>query len=287
MQTTDTTHERFPIAGLRSQLNSFETWLSQTGSTPVTARIYRKGVERWLGEIEDDPDSPQAIQWLQWTASPSVKRSTGYALRSFQAFLNSSFAGAAQLWTPRRLPPASRPRPRDVSDSMIRDLCFAAKRLFGKETGFTVRIWIRWLAESGVRRSESQIGWEDIDWKRMSVIVNGKTGSRELPLGRKCLRRFLFLKRRGRSTPWTGGRGQKLAGGSMYNCFKRCCGSIDQSLRPHHLLHFCLTRLCRSSLGKNPLLVISLAGVSEVSTLRYYYTVSLREKRELLEEQNR
>ena len=143
MRTTDPKHEEFPIAGLRSQLNSFESWLRQSGSTPVTTRIYRKGVERWLGEMEDDPDSPQAIKWLQWTASPSVKRSTGYALRSFQAFLNNSFAGTAQLWIPSRLPPASRPRPRDVSDSVIRDLCFAAKQVLCRETSLTMRIWIR------------------------------------------------------------------------------------------------------------------------------------------------
>ncbi len=236
MQKADPTHEEFPIAGLRSQLKSFETWLRQTGSTPVTARIYRKGVERWLGEIEDDLDSPQAIKWLQWTASPSVKRSTGYALRSFQAFLNSGFAGAAQLWTPRRLPPASRPRPQDVSDSGVRDLCFAAKRLLCTETSLTMRIWIRWLAESGVRRSESLIEWENINWERMSVTVHGKTGTRELPLSQKSLRRFLFLKLKGRLTPWTGAYGQTLGGGSLYNLFKKCSEAIAKpELRPHHL----------------------------------------------------
>jgi site-specific recombinase XerD len=53
-------------------------------------------------------------------------------------------------------------------------------------------------------------------------------------------------------------------------------------LRPHLLRHRRLTRLCSSTLGTNPLLVLSFAGQSSLSSLQYYYRVSLEEKSRLL-----
>jgi hypothetical protein len=53
-------------------------------------------------------------------------------------------------------------------------------------------------------------------------------------------------------------------------------------LRPHVIRHRRLTRLCSSLLGTNPLLVLSFAGQSSLSSLPFYYRVSLEEKRRLL-----
>lgn len=198
VQTLDTASNNIPVTCLRSHLNSFETWLAQTGSARITAKTYRKGVDRWLCYCAQDLNTPPALQWLQWTASPSVKRSVGYALRAFQLFLGNVPVPNIQIWIPRRLPPASRPRPREVEPEVIRNLCLAAKRLFPTETGLTMRIWIQFLAESAVRRSESEIAWDNLDWTRESVAISGKTGARELPLSKKMMRRFAFLLRRGR-----------------------------------------------------------------------------------------
>jgi hypothetical protein len=283
VQTLDTTYKAIPVTSFRSHLDSFRIWLSETGSSPITAKIYRKGVERWLGKIENNPDIPPSTKWLEWAAPASIKRTTGYALRSFHEFLNGVSKSPVEFWTPRRLPPASRPRPMEISGTVVHDLCLAAKRLFCKETSFTMRIWIRWLAESAVRRSESLIEWENISWERMSVTVHGKTGTRELPLSPSSLRRFLFLKQRGRSTPWIGARGQRLTTGSMYNLFKLCSRYIGRpDLRPHHLRHFRLTRIARAHLGCNELAVLQFAGLSNLSTLAYYYSVGLSEQKSLI-----
>src|SRR4028118_1335276 len=55
-------------------------------------------------------------------------------------------------------------------------------------------------------------------------------------------------------------------------------------LRPHHFRHRRLTRVCRSHLGNNRLLVLAFAGHRHVGSLQSYYRVSMEEKRALLAE---
>jgi integrase len=204
-------------------------------------------------------------------------------LPSLHKFASELFDRQIDLGVPSRLPAASRPNPKPISEKHLRELGVAAKELFPLETSFSFRVWIQFLNGTGCRRSESEIDWTCVDWLRRSVVVRGKTGERELPLSRKMIRCLQFLYRRGNSTPWTGHRAQRLSAGVLYCLFKQAAEKIGHpDLRPHLLRQRRLTRLCSSTLGTNPLLVLSFAGQSSLSSLQYYYRVSLEEKRRLL-----
>jgi integrase/recombinase XerC len=226
-----------------------------------------------------------AVVWQRCALPRPMKRIIGYACRRYIAFMRGVMAETVELGVPSRLPEASRPNPRPVSADEFQKLSRAAKKLLPKETSLTVRIWLQFLRETGCRRAESDIDWTSIDWFRSSVTVRGKTGERELPLSRQMLRRFQFLfARKRRPYPWIGNRGQRLSMGVLYCLFKRISAAIGhRELRPHLLRHSRLTELCASELGANQLLVLSFAGSASLSSLRYYYNITLDQKRRLLE----
>jgi site-specific recombinase XerD len=263
--------------------NDFEGWLKDAGASGVTVRSYVAAIQKWFKILALNPGVRPAVVWQRSNFSASVKRVVGYACRRYTMFVSEVFDQRIDLGIPSRLPAASRPNPKPISEKHLRELGIAAKQLFPLETSFSFRVWIQFLNETGCRRSESEIDWSCIDWLRRSVVVRGKTGERELPLSRKMIRRLQFLYLRGNSAPWTGHREQKLSAGVLYCLFKEAAKKIGcPDLRPHLLRHRRLTRLCSSTLGSNPLLVLSFAGQSSLSSLQYYYRVSLEEKRRLL-----
>jgi integrase len=277
------------VINTTSEFNSvrshFEGWLKDTGASGVTVRSYVAAIRKWLRKIDLNPGVRPAIVWQRSNFSASVKRVVGYAGRRYTMFASEVLDRQIDLGVPSRLPAASRPNPKPVSEKHLRELGIAAKQLFPLETSFSFRVWIQFLDETGCRRSESEIDWSCIDWIRHSVVVRGKTGERELPLSPEMIRRLQFLFLRGSSTPWTGHRDQKLSAGVLYCLFKEAAQKIGcPELRPHLLRHRRLSRLCSSTLGTNPLLVLSFAGQSSLSSLQYYYRVSLEEKRMLLTE---
>ena len=261
----------------------FEGWLKDTGASGVTVRSYVAAIRKWLRKIDLNPGVRPAVVWQRCNFSASVKRVVGYACRRYTMFASEVLDREIDLGVPSRLPAASRPNPKPISEKHLRELGIAAKQLFPIETSFSFRVWIQFLDETGCRRSESEIDWSCIDWRRHSVVVRGKTGERELPLSPEMIRRLQFLYLRGSSTPWTGHRDQKLSAGVLYCLFKEAAEKIGcPELRPHLLRHRRLSRICSSTLGTNPLLGLSFAGQSSLSSLQYYYQVSLEEKRMLL-----
>jgi hypothetical protein len=149
-------------------------------------------------------------------------------LPSLHKFASELFDRQIDLGVPSRLPAASRPNPKPISEKHLRELGVAAKQLFPLETSFSFRVWIQFLNGTGCRRSESEIDWTCVDWLRRSVVVRGKTGERELPLSRKMIRCLQFLYRRGNSTPWTGHRAQRLSAGVLYCLFKQAAEKIGR-----------------------------------------------------------
>jgi len=77
-------------------------------------------------------------------------------------------------------------------------------------------VWLHLLDQTGVRRSESDIEWDAVDWQTGSVVVRGKTGERQIPLG-KSTTLLAWLRRRHGKYPWTGTRGQRLGAATLYN----------------------------------------------------------------------
>ncbi len=263
--------------------SEFEAWLHDAGASQTTIRSYVAAIQKWLKILALSPGVRPTLVWQRSRLSASIRRVVGYACRRYSTFALEVLGEGIDLGIPSRLPTASRPNPKPISDKHLRELGIAAKQLFPVETSFSFRVWLQFVNETGCRRTESEIDWNSIDWLRRCVVVRGKTGERELPLIRRMIRSLQFLFLRRGSAPWTGSRSQKLSAGVLYCLFKKAAQKIGRPvLRPHLLRHRRLTRLCSSALGSNPLLVLSFAGQSSLSSLQYYYRVSLEEKRSLL-----
>jgi integrase len=263
----------------------FEEWLRCSGASEITIRNYCSATRRWLEILSSNANLRPAVVYQRSALPKPMKRIIGYACRRYIAFMREVMGEIVELGTPSRLPAASRPNPRPISTDEFQKLSRAAKKLLPRETSMTVRVWLQFLYETGCRRSESDLEWSSIDWYRSSVTVRGKTGKRELPLSRQMVRRFQFLyARERRPYPWIGNRGQRLTVGVLYCLFKRISAAIGRSeLRPHFLRHSRLGRLCASELGANQLLVLSFAGSASLSSLQYYYQITLDQKKRLLE----
>ena len=180
--------------------NDFESWLRDAGASEVTIRSYVAAIQKWLKILALNPGVRPVVVWQRSNASASVKRVVGYACRRYTIFASEVFDQRIDLGIPSRLPAASRPNPKPISEKHLRELGIAAKQLFPVETSLSFRVWIQFLNETGCRRSESEIDWSCIDWLRRSVVVRGKTGERELPLvfelhGPPCMNLFALLSR--------------------------------------------------------------------------------------------
>ena len=77
-----------------------------------------------------------------------MKRTTGYACRRYTAFLEEVLGESIHLGIPSRLPAASRPNPRPISDSELQQLSIVAKKLFPPETSLSFCVWLQFTNET-------------------------------------------------------------------------------------------------------------------------------------------
>lgn len=264
---------------------SFAAYLEGLGSSPVTVRTYSRLAGAWMERLEEGGDHPTpAALWLRWGAPPQIKRLTGYACRAYARFSREILGREVDLGVPARLPAASRPRPHAPGDDVLRALRLAAKRSLPLETGYTLRAWISLVDALGLRRSESDVSWCQIDLDRAEITVTGKTGPRTLPLSRRMVRVLRWLKARRPATPWIGARGQRLSPATLYELFKSVARAAGLGhLRPHLLRHRRLTTICRTDLGRDPLRVLRFSGQGHVGSLQYYYDVPTDDLRGFVE----
>lgn len=265
---------------------SFAAYLEGLGSSPVTVRTYSRLAAAWIGRVKAADGQTPAALWLRWGAPPQIKRLTGYACRAYARFSREILGREVDLGVPSRLPAASRPRPHAPGDDALRSLRLAAKRSLPLETGYTMRVWIALVDALGLRRSESDVSWRQIDLGRAEITVTGKTGARTLPLPARLVGVLRWLRRRHPATPWVGARGQRLSPATLYEIFKGIARGIGMGgLRPHLLRHRRLTAICRTELGRDPLRVLRFSGQGHVGSLQYYYDVPTDDLRAFVEAQ--
>jgi hypothetical protein len=162
--------------------SEFATRLTTCGASNITVANYCAAIRRWLGVLAQNPGVRPALLWQRALLSSAMKRITGYACRRYTAFLEEVLGESIHPGIPSRLPAASRPNPRPISDSELQQLSIVAKKLFPPETSLSFRVWLQFTNETGCRRTEGDIDWDSVNWRRRSVVVRGKTGERELPL---------------------------------------------------------------------------------------------------------
>ena len=157
--------------------SEFEGWLHDAGASQTTIRSYVAAIQKWLKILDLSPGVCPATVWQRSQLSASIRRVVGYACRRYSTFTSAVLGEGIDLGIPSRLPTASRPNPKPISDKHLRELGIAAKQLFPIETSFSFRVWLQFVNETGCRRTESEIDWNSIDWLRRSVVVRGKVES--------------------------------------------------------------------------------------------------------------
>lgn len=263
----------------------FRRWMKKNEASPETTRIYCGLVERWQSYVQNS-NLPEQEAWISWQApSKQIRRLTGYALRRYATFQQDVNGKIVPFTVPQRLPRTSRPNPNPISDKDLIRLRFAMKHALPEKTSISLRVWLMLLDELGLRRNETPQNWRSFQFEDAmpTVAVSGKTGTRTLPLPPKLARKLRWLKTKRPTSPWIGAKGQTISPDTMYQQFKKAARSAGlDNIRPHHLRHRRLTKLCRSHLGSNQLLVLAIAGHQHVSSLQHYYKVSQTEMAEVL-----
>ena len=150
----------FSFDSVRSE---FEGWLKDAGASQTTIRSYAAAIQKWLKVLALSPGVRPAVVWQRSQLSASTKRVIGYACRRYEMFASEVMGERIDLGIPSRLPVASRPNPKPISDKDLRELSIAAKKLFPLETSFSFRAWLHFLNETGCRRTESEIDWSCVD----------------------------------------------------------------------------------------------------------------------------
>ena len=168
---TAITRSSFSFNSVRSD---FEGWLKDAGSSEVTIRSYVAAIQKWLKVLALNPGVRPVVMWQRSQLSASTKRVIGYACRRYEMFASEVMGERIDLGIPSRLPVASRPNPKPISDKHLRELSIAAKKLFPLETSFSFRAWLHFLNETGCRRTESEI-----DWSCVRLVAPQCCGARE------------------------------------------------------------------------------------------------------------
>lgn len=258
----------------------FEMWLRQRGASAETVRAYIRCLKNWdQNRLICNYRNAQA--WAAWPVSPHTRRLAGYAARQYQNFSEEE-GTPVDLRIPR-LRLVSRPHPKLISEVEIRLLKLALRGL-PKHTRYSMRVWIYVLDTLGIRRGETPMTWDHINFIDCTMIVSGKTGTRILPLTKKLVRLLKWLRKSHPRVPWIGAKGQAMSIATMAGLLR--CAVIKANvpnIHCHLFRHRRLTHLCRSELGRNQLVVLAISGHAQLSSLQYYYLVSMNEKRAVLE----
>ena len=133
--------------------SDFEGWLKDAGASQTTIRSYAAAIQKWLKILALSPGVRPAVVWQRSQLSASIKRVIGYACRRYSTFTSEVLGDRIDLGIPSRLPAASRPNPKPISDKHLRELGIAAKQLFPIETSYSFRVWLQFVNETGCRRS--------------------------------------------------------------------------------------------------------------------------------------
>jgi hypothetical protein len=121
----------------KSVRSDFEGWLKDAGASDVTVRSYVAAIQKWLKILALNPGVRPVVVWQRSNVSGAVKRVVGYACRRYAMFASEVLDQRIDLGVPSRLPVASRPNPKPISEKHLREIGLAAKQLFPTETFFS------------------------------------------------------------------------------------------------------------------------------------------------------
>ena len=256
-------------------VRAFRLALSVEGLKPKTISDYVREVER-LGtflngrpfETVTGTDVREHIVSLGDRLSAKTVREAQMALRRFFQFLVQEGEIPKD---PTREVKLVRYRvvPQPVyTDTEVRQLLAACD--LQTPNGVRNRALVTVLYDTGVRSAEL-VSMQVPDWQRRSVLVDGKTGMRDVPLGIASIQAIERYTRRwhvDQGILWQGKKGSLTASG-VHQVIQRLCGKADVADKGVHAFRRAAAAQMKR-LGMNDSDILEVMGWSSIAMLRRY-----------------
>ena len=256
-------------------VRAFRLALSVEGLKPKTISDYVREVERLGTFLDGRPfetvtgtDVREHIVNLGDRLSAKTVREAQMALRRFFQFLVQEGEIPKD---PTREVKLVRYRvvPQPVyTDTEVRQLLAACD--LQTPNGVRNRALVTVLYDTGVRSAEL-VSMQVPDWQRRSVLVDGKTGMRDVPLGIASIQAIERYTRRwhvDQGILWQGKKGSLTASG-VHQVIQRLCGKADVADKGVHAFRRAAAAQMKR-LGMNDSDILEVMGWSSIAMLRRY-----------------
>jgi len=256
-------------------VRAFRLALSVEGLKPKTISDYVREVERLGTFLDGRPfetvtgtDVREHIVNLGDHLAAKTVREAQMALRRFFQFLVQEGEIPKD---PTREVKLVRYRvvPQPVyTDTEVRQLLAACD--LQTPNGVRNRALVTVLYDTGVRSAEL-VSMQVPDWQRRSVLVDGKTGMRDVPLGIASIQAIERYTRRwhvDQGILWQGKKGSLTASG-VHQVIQRLCGKADVADKGVHAFRRAAAAQMKR-LGMNDSDILEVMGWSSIAMLRRY-----------------
>ena len=252
-----------------------EFMISRGGVRPKTQREYQNHLVQYQRSFPDLPTTPQPIQsWLNSLQRQRGKPDQELApetinsrFRTIRAFYNQ-----IHLWHPKIRNPMPLVRPPRLLPKTMRTFTEEELyRIFTLPLPLSDRAMVTLLLDTGIRAQECCLTWDNV--QPNYIIVNGKTGEREVPIDEKTSRLLQALKAQSNHNHYVfQGRWGPLTYQGIYKTIRRICHQANISGRrssPTTFRHTFGTEYAASGSCDPRTLQVIMGHTDFKTTLRY------------------
>ncbi len=203
-----------------------EFMTSRGGLRPKTQKGYRNHLALFRRSFPDLPTTPQPIQsWLNNLQRQRGKPDQELAPETVHSRFRTlrAFYKQVHLWHPKVRNPMPMVRPPKLHQKVMRT--FTEEELYQIFTlplTLSDRTMVTLLLDTGIRAQECCLAWDDV--RPNYIIVNGKTGERDVPIHEKTSHLLQSLKAQSNHNHYVfrGKRGPLTSQG-IYKVIRRIC----------------------------------------------------------------
>ncbi|GAJ10850.1 unnamed protein product, partial [marine sediment metagenome] len=199
---------------------------------PKTQREYRNHLAQFQSSFHDLPTTPLPIQsWLNGLTRQRGKLDEELALETVHSRFRTirAFYRQIHLWHPKIRNPIPLVRPPRLLPKAMRTFTEEELyRIFTLPLSLSDRAMATLLLDTGIRAQECCLTWDNV-WTNY-IIVNGKTGERDVPIHQTTSRLLQALKAQSNHNHYVfqGKRGSLTSQGIYKTIHRICCqANID------------------------------------------------------------
>ena len=211
---------------MKTQAAIQELLISRGGLRPKTQKEYRNHLAQFQRSFPDLPTTPQPIQsWLNNLQRQRGKPDQELAPETVHSRFRTlrAFYKQVHLWHPKIRNPMPMVRPPKLHQKVMRT--FTEEELYQIFTlplPLSDRAMVTLFLDTGIRAQECCLAWDDV--RPDYIIVNGKTGERDVPIHETTSRLLQSLKAQSDHNHYVfqGKRGPLTSQG-IYKVIRRIC----------------------------------------------------------------